>query len=200
MKPILFASLLTLLPLALVAQDHQPLEKAQKAARLLVEKAPPFADAQIKTSVDAEKPYLLTGNNNVGGLVIPDKSLKNKEPLKLEDKPTPIGQLWMRGLAPSVDGSTIPTDKLREVAISTDNEDVKVTAYLLAVKKDGDAPVLLVYGKPKAPIATLTLKAAKTLQELPLELDAIGDGGSATLYFNVAGQYIAEMKIVPLER
>jgi hypothetical protein len=178
------------------AQDHQPLEKAQNAALLLTEKSPAQENPQIEVKPDIGRPYLVTGSNNLGALVIPDKRLKNREPLKSGGKPIPIGQLWMRGLAPEVDGSKVAGKDLREVTIATDEEDGEVTAYLLAARLDGDKATLLVYGKPKKPIATLKLKEAKTYQELPLELDAAGEDSGATLFFNVVGRYVAELKIV----
>ena len=178
------------------AQDHQPLEKAQNAARLITQKAPTWGSPPVEVKPDIEKPYLVTGSNNLGALVIPDKRLKNKEPLKPGGKAIPIGQLWMRGLAPEIDGAKVAGKDLREVSISTDEEDVELTAYLLAAKLDGDKATLLVYGKAKKPIATLKLKEAKTYQELPLELDAAGEDSGATLFFNVVGKYVAEMKIV----
>jgi len=178
------------------AQDHQPLEKAQNAARLITQKAPTWESPPVEVKPDIEKPYLVTGSNNLGALVIPDKRLKNKEPLKPGGKAIPIGQLWMRGLAPEIDGAKVAGKDLREVSISTDEEDVELTAYLLAAKLDDDKATLLVYGKAKKPIATLKLKEAKTYQELPLELDAAGEDSGATLFFNVVGKYVAEMKIV----
>jgi len=178
------------------AQDHQPLEKAQNAARLITQKAPTWGSPPVEVKPDIEKPYLVTGSNNLGALVIPDKRLKNKKPLKPGGKAIPIGQLWMRGLAPEIDGAKVAGKDLREVSISTDEEDVELTAYLLAAKLDGDKATLLVYGKAKKPIATLKLKEAKTYQELPLELDAAGEDSGATLFFNVVGKYVAEMKIV----
>ncbi len=178
------------------AQDHQPLEKARNAARLIHQKAPNWEDPQVEVKPDIEKPYLVTGSNNLGALVVPDKRLKNKAPLKSGGKAIPIGQLWMRGLAPEIEGSKVDGEKLREVKLATDEEDVKLTAYLLAAKLDGDKATLLVYGKAKKPIATLKLKEAKTYQELPLELDAAGEDSGATLFFNVVGKYVAEMKIV----
>lgn len=180
---------------ALCAQDHQPLEKAQKAARLIHRKATALDDVQIRTDVDLEKPYLVTGSDNLGALALPDKGLKNKAPLKLDGKPLPIGQLWMRGLSPMTGGSKVADGKLREITISTDEEDVDLTVYLLAAVSKDETPMLQIFGAARKPIATLKLKKAKTLQKLPLELDAIGDDGSATLFFNVAGQYVAEMKI-----
>jgi len=195
MRPLL--ALLTSFSLAngLVAQDHQPLEKARKAAQLIHQKASALKDAQIEIKVDLDKPYLVTGSDNLGALVIPDKKLENKTQPPFGDKPIAIGQLWMRGLAPVVDGDKVPREKLRVIRIATDDENVELTGYLLAAVIRENSPTLLVYGNAKKPIAWLKLKKAKTLQELPLELDAIGENGSATLYFNLVGHYIAEMTI-----
>lgn len=195
LKNLSSLALLLALASAALAQDHQPLEKAQKAARTITEKTAAIKDPQIKVDVDLEKPCLITGGDNLGALVIPDKSLVNRQPLPSDKEITPIGQLWMRGLVPSIDGVVVPDDKLRRLTLSTDGDQADLTAYLLAAKKDGDKTTLLIFGKAKEPIATLPLKKGKNSQELPLELDAVGDGGSATLFLNIAGIYSAELKV-----
>jgi len=195
-KPLLFLAVSLFAASVSQGQDHQPLEKARQAAKLITSKAPAQENPQIEVTPDISKPYLVTGSNNLGALVIPDKRLKNKEPLKADGKPIPLGQLWMRGLAPEVDGSKIANKDLRAVPIETNEEDVELTAYLLEAKLDADKGSLTVYGNSKQPVATLKLKQAKIHQELPLELDAAGEDSGATLFFNVVGKYVAEMKIV----
>lgn len=180
---------------AAFAQDHQPLEKAQQAARTITEKTPALDNPQIKVDIDIQKPYLVTGGDNLGVLVVPDKTLANKKPLPDGKDVIPLGQLWMRGLAPFIDGAAVANDKLRELTLAADGDQVDLTAYLLAAKTDGDQATLLIYGKAKEPVATLPLKKGKNYQDLPLELDAIGDGDSATLSINVAGIYIAKLKL-----
>src|SRR5207245_8588541 len=104
-------------------------------------------------------------------MVLPDKRLSEETLARAGADVTPVGHLWMRRLAPAVDGTVAPGDKLRIVTVTTqNNEELKLPFCLLGVRKGGDGLELLVFGKDKEPVAKLPLKKVSAQAETPIEL------------------------------
>jgi hypothetical protein len=180
------------------AQETVPLEKAQKAAKLVTRST--VQEGPFKLELDLEKPHALKVGE-CGILIIPDKSLSKESFAKANAATTPIGQLWMLHAAPALDGKVIPNNKLRFVTVHDGETESQVQLYYLGTRKaDQDRLKLVVYAKDKEPLLEIPLKERQSKVSLPIEL--IGekkDEGSGTLTLCVLGQYEAELILMKQE-
>lgn len=179
-----------------LAQERIPQEQAQKAAAMLAEHAAKLDGPQIKTEVDAQKPFGLQQGQRAA-VIIPDKKLSEDALSKAGKDVVPLGQLWLRGLAPVADGKVLPNDKLRVVKVKADNQDHELPLCLLGVRKNKDGGLeMVVYGKDKEPLLSVPLKKMDVKQELPLELEAKrGDNETAQVLVSVLGKYQASLTV-----
>src|SRR4051794_17760727 len=98
------------------AQDRLSLEEAQMYAKLFAEAAKKVDDAPLKADVDPDKPAAIR-HDKYGALVMPVKDLSADAIAKAGKDAVPVGQFYLHNLAPSVDGQTIPDDKLRTITV-----------------------------------------------------------------------------------
>src|SRR5262249_7264844 len=88
--------LLPILTAVSAGQGRLPQDEARGYARACAEQAAArLPDAQIKMTVDAEKPCATRGEGG-GAMVIPDKSLSLETFRDLGKDVRPVGQLWCR--------------------------------------------------------------------------------------------------------
>jgi hypothetical protein len=194
MKPALTIMTLTCCVLLGHAQDRIPNDEAEAIAKVLSEHAAKLDKLQLKTTVDAAKPYGQR-QDKYGAMVIPQTKLT----LEVDKEVLPLGQFWLRNLSPVVNGKPVDGEKLRIVKVSADGEDHMLPFFLLGVRARADKSLeLVVYAKDQEPLLTMPLEKAEAKQDLPLEFSVQkgDDGETAMLTLKVAGKYQAKIKVV----
>ncbi len=195
-KCVALASLVLIVGVA-TAQERVPDDKARQIAKLLTEHAakakPPF-----KTTVDEEKPFAYT-HMELGAMVLPVKGLTANTLAKAGKDITPIGQFWMKGLAPQVEGKLVSADQLNQLTISHDGQDVTVTLYILGVRKGAKGLEMALCTKNKKPLLVAPIEQVEVKQELPLEFEPKKGEQSADLIFTCEGKYRFKFTIAKQE-
>jgi len=181
------------------AQERVPTEQAQQIAKILTQAAEKQADLPLKLEPDTDKPFAVK-QEQFGAMAIPAKGLGADTIAKAEKEVVPIGQFWMRGLIPTIDGAPAPASKLRTVTIDIEENKAEVTFYQLGVRKGEKGNLeLVVYGAGKEPLVTKTLEKADSAQSYPIELEGREDEnntGLITLF--IAGKYRTTIRVSPM--
>lgn len=190
---MLIATLTTVLGFA-QAQEVVPQDEAMKASLALWYASGDLSDLALKVDPDIKYPYGVA-KKDVGMIVIPET--KVAEVLaKAGEKVLPIGQLWLKGLVPEVDGKTVPESELKFVEVAVKEDNTSVVLCTLGVKKtESKGLELVVYGKGKEPLLTAPFKTIKTKQANPIELEVVPGSGNAQVIVKVAGQQEASFAV-----
>jgi hypothetical protein len=177
------------------AQEVIPKEEALKASFVLWNTAGKLDDLAVKVDPDIKSPYGLS-KEDVGMVVIPETKLADVL-AKAGEKVLPLGQLWLKGLVPEIDGKEVPDSKLKLVEVTMKNDTASVVLCTLGVRKsEKDGLELVIYGKGKEPLATVPMKSVKAgTQENPIELAVIPGSGNAQVIVKVLGKYEAELTV-----
>jgi len=177
------------------AQERLSREDCLKGVFLLSADLKTLTDTPIPTDPDIKRPVAVH-SGDYGGLVLPESKL-NAEVFSRAGKETaPVGQLWLRKLAPIKDGQIVPASKLRVVQISTRNGEEAAVCCALGVRKGTDGQLeLLVYGKDKEPVVRVPLKAISSSQENPVEMTAEHEGDTARVILKFTGKYEASLSV-----
>ncbi len=196
MKKIILLMALTAGACLVSAQENIPQEEAERFALKLIEQTAGLQNAQLKIEPDASKSTGFKASN-VGMMLVPDKNLTEEALDLIGKEPLPLGQLWLRNIAPARNGKVTPPSKLRPITITADNREHHVTLYLLGVRKNAETLELVVYGKEKEPLLALPLKKAPASHQLPIEVSAEKKEEKAgELTFNVLGRYQATLTVM----
>jgi len=193
MKKLIVPLALLLLAGPVRAQERIPDEEARNIARQLIEAAKKVK-APVATEVDPDKPYG-KHKDEYGAMVLPDKNLSAERLAKAgKDEIVPIGQFWMRSLAPVVDDKVIPSKDLQMLKVThNDKEYSLVLCYLGVRKRAKDALELVVLSKDKTPLLKAPLEKTDEKQELPIEFTASIEGNDrAHLKMSLLGRYRAK--------
>jgi hypothetical protein len=196
MKPLLPTVALTLVTLALAAQEDLPRTEAVKVAAALNFDLEKIADTPIPTDADTKRPFGIKAEKR-GGLVVPESKLSPASFSKAGKEPVPVGQLWLAGLGPPKDGQPVSKDQLKLVTVQQEGREVTLSLCVLGVRKGaGDKLELLIYGKGKEPLLVLPLAKASREQKWPLEFTAERDGdASARVKLLLVGKYEASFLV-----
>src|SRR5262245_6303245 len=197
MKALLVAVVLLGAAAPARAQERVPEEEARAIARRLLD-AVKEVKLPLKSEVDADKVFAMR-RNEFGALVLPDRRLEAGLFDKLDTAIVPVGQLWLRNLAPTVDGKTVPADKLQTVKLTVQEMNLEVVVCQLGLRKSDGKAELVVLSKGTEPLARLARKAATEKQTLPLEFDPVLEGQErAHLHLGLAGKFQANVTVVPV--
>jgi hypothetical protein len=180
------------------AQERIPAEDAQRLARTFAAESAKLVALQLKVDGDADRPFGLR-KGDIGALVIADKRLSGETLQKLGDEVTPVGQLWMRGITTLVNDEAVTSVRLRIVNVTVNDKDVALPLFLLGARKAGQDLELVVFAGAREPLLRLPLRKAETRQEMPIELEARGEGGRGILTLNILGGYRVELPVVQQE-
>ena len=195
MKRLLVLLSLLLTGPGLRAQERIEPEQARKYARLFVEQSAKVPHLQLKIDADPDQPFGLK-DEEMGAMVISQKSLTLDALKKAGNDVMPLGQLWLRNLTIVVKDEALPNDKLRIVTITANGQDHSLPLFLLGLRNKGNNLELVVYGPGKEPLLTAPLQKATSTHELPLELDGEkGSNNRGTLTIKVLGQYQAQLTL-----
>jgi hypothetical protein len=200
MRPMTALMMLMLFAGVARAQERVEADEAEKVAKMLTEKAKDLPDPQVKTNVDATKPYGVH-EGKYAVLIVPDKSLTSEALAKAGDAVVPVGQLWTRALSPVVGNEPAASGKLRLVTISPNGEDEKVSVLLLGARKKAEGEwELLVFGKDKEPLLRLPIEKADATQEMPIDLEGKrNDNGTGDVTLHILRKYKTSLTVAPQE-
>lgn len=182
------------------AQERIPTEEAQKIAKALAEQATKLDGLPLKTGeVDTDKPFAVR-QDRFGAMAVPTKGLRPEQIGDAGKEITPIGQLWMRNLAPIVSAGPAPEGKLQTVKFEANDQTVSVTLYLMGVRKTAKGDLeLVVFGKDKEPLLTSPIDKAESAQSYPIELEGREDGDGGMITFFLSGKFRTNLKVAPTE-
>jgi hypothetical protein len=183
-----------------IAQNIEQLsaEQAGKIARKVTASLGTPADAPFAVDPDVEKPAGIKGSGEVGLLALPDRKLTPAALASVGKETAALGHLWMRNVVPAASGSAPEPAKLRTVAVSDNDKEVKVEVYYLGVAKTDDGTLELgIYGKEKEPLVKVPLvKTNAAESSTPIALDGHKEGeNTGLLVITVFGSYKADVTV-----
>jgi hypothetical protein len=177
------------------AQERVSREDCLKAAFLLSAELKALTGTPLPTDPDLKRPVAVR-SGEYGGLVLPECKLNAEVFSRAGKDPAPVGQLWLRKLAPMKDGQVMVVSKLRVVQISTGKGEEPAVCCALGVRKGTDGQLeLLVYGKDKEPVVRVPLKVTAGSQENPIEMTAEQEGDTARVTLKLVGKYEASFSV-----
>lgn len=193
-KTLLALALLAVTASAVRAQEAIPREEALKASFALWYSVGKIDDLPLKVDVDIKYPTGVS-KGDLGLIVIPETKLADVL-AKAGETVQPVGQLWLRGLAPDA----VSKSQLKMVEVNIKDTTASVVLCTLGVRKtEKDGLELVIYGKGKEPLKSVPLKAAKGKQEFPIETSVASANETAELTLKLAGLYQANLTIKLLE-
>lgn len=172
-------------------------DAAGKIARVILAQYGVPADAPFVNELDTEKVAGIKGGER-GAIVIPDKKLTVESLTAATEKSTPIGQLWMHKVVPSINGSAADAAKLRTVKIAGDEGSKSVEVYYLSVSKNATGTLdLALTSAGKEPLIKVPLvKTDAASATAPLAVSAHKEGeNTGVLVLSVFGNYKADVGI-----
>jgi hypothetical protein len=187
---------LTLVTLALAAQEEVPRTEAVKVAAALNFDLEKIADTPIPTDADVKRPFGVKAEKR-GGLVVPEVKLSPATFSTAGKEAVPVGQLWLAGLVPAKNGEAVSKDQLKLVTVQQEGREVTLPLCVLGVRREaGDKLELLVFGKGKEPVLALPLTKATREQKWPIEFKAEREGdASARVTLLLVGKYEASFLV-----
>lgn len=177
------------------AQEALPRDEALKAALSLCRDLPKMLSTPIPTDPDVKRPVGVLADNR-GLLVLPETKLSPDVLAKVGPEAVSIGQLWLLKLVPLVGGQAAAADKLQQVTVTGNDNDLTVALSALGVRKTTEGGLeLLVYGKGKEPLLKAPLTESSCQQENPIEVTAEPQGDGGLIRLNVLGRYTASVPV-----
>lgn len=194
-KILLITQVVVAITSGVYAQERVSREDCLKVVFLLSADLKNLTDTPIPTDPDLKRPVAVR-SGDYGGLVLPESKLSADVISRAGKEPAPVGQLWLRKLAPIRDGQVVPSGKLRIVQVSTGKGEDTAVCCALGVRRGADSqPELLVYGKDKEPVVRVPLKAISSSQENPIEITAEQEGDTARVTLKFAGKFEATFSV-----
>ncbi len=176
------------------AQEVVPRDEALKASFGLWYSLGKMDDLPLKVDVDIKYPYGMA-KGDLGMIVIPETKVADVIS-KAGETVLPLGQLWMRGLAPEAEGKVVPNGQLKLVDVTIKDNSASVVLCTLGVRKTEKKGLeLVIYGKGKEPLKAVAMKAVKGKQEFPIELTVVPGNENAEVTLKLAGQYEATITV-----
>lgn len=189
--------LIFLVALAFSGFSQEPIsrEVAVRIATYLNFDLSQFKETPIPTDGDTKRPVGLR-LEEYGGLIVPETKLSADTFFKIGKEVVPVGQLWLRRIAPLKNDEPINEEKLRLVPVSYEGRQDKVCLCLLGARKNADGTLeLLIYSKEKEPLITVPMKKIDVAQENPIEISAEVDQNTAVVTLKIVGKYEASFKV-----
>ena len=191
MKRTLIATVLLTGLLAVQAQERLPRGEALQMAIIISADLKEMLNTPIPTDPDIKRPVAVK-DGDYGAMVLPEAKLSADIFAKAGKEVQPVGQFWLRGLAPENEGQVVSQSKLRTVHI----QEIDAVCCALGVDKDANGGLeLLIYGKDKEPVTRVALKSVSGQQDNPVEMsvERKDDSGEITLKF--LGKYAATFSV-----
>ena len=185
MKRTLIAGVLFAGLLAVQAQEKLSRAEALRYAFFASSDLKEMLNTPIPTDPDIKRPVAVK-DGDYGAMVLPEAKLNADAFAQAGTEAKPVGQLWLRNLAPESEGQRVPQSKLHTVHVRATDQEADAVCCALGVCKDANGGLqLLIYGKDKEPVARLPLKSISGQQDNPIEMSAErkDDDGLITLKF-----------------
>jgi hypothetical protein len=185
MKRTLIAAVLLTGLLGVQAQERLSREEALQYALFASSDLKAMLNTPIPTDPDTKRPVAVH-DGDYGALVLPEAKLSADTFAKAGKEAKPVGQLWLRNLAPENEGERVDQSKLRTVHVRAMDQEADALCCALGVCKDRNGGLeLLIYGKDKEPVVRLPMKSISSQQDNPVEMSAErkDDDGLITLKF-----------------
>ena len=185
MKSTLIAAVLLTGLLAVQAQEKLSRSEALQIACFASSDLKAMLNTPIPTDPDVKRPVAVK-DGDYGVMVLPETKLSADVFAKAGKEAQPVGQLWLRNLAPENEGERVPQSKLHTVHVRTREQEAEAVCCALGVCKDANGGLqLLIYGSDKEPVAQVPMKSISGQQDNPIELSAArkDDDGLITLRF-----------------
>lgn len=197
MKKLIFTLLFVSVGLACAQEPEKvPPDQVQKIATKIIEQLGDLADAQIKVDPDPDQGDALKAGE-VGLLVLPDKKLTAEMISKAGEQIVPVGQLYLKQIAPAKGGKATPNGLLRIVTISEKDQEHKLPLCLLGARKRDGKLELVIFGKGKEPINLVTLRESQSSSSAPIEVSGKKqDDESASITLSILGKYKATFVVM----
>ncbi len=196
---VLIAALLAGLSSA-SAQERLSREEALKFAFIVSLDLKQLQGTPIPSDPDIKRPVVFR-DGDYGCLLLPETKLTAEVLGKAGKEPLLIGQLWLRKLAPMLEGKPVDVARLRMAKVKNEEGSATVPQCALAVRRDGGGNLeLLVFGKDMEPVLRAPIKAVTGSKEYPIDMSAEkkDDGGLITL--NILGKYETSFMVTDPER
>ena len=139
------------------AQERIPTEETQKIARKLIETLGKPADVQLTVDADPDQSEGYK-HDQLGLVVLPDRKLTAEALNAAGAEPIPVGQLWLKGISPMVDGKVIPNGQHRVFSLTVKDNTFDVAVCLLGARKRDGKLELVLFGTGKTPILVAVLE------------------------------------------
>jgi hypothetical protein len=185
MKRTLIAAVLLTGLLAVQAQEKLSRTEALQIAFFASSDLKAMLNTPIPTDPDIKRPVAVK-DGDYGVMVLPESKLSADVFAEAGKEAKPVGQLWLRNLAPESEGQRVPQSKLRTVHVRARDQETDAVCCALGVCKDANGGLqLLIYGNDKEPVAQASLKPISSQQDNPIEMSAErkDDDGLITLKF-----------------
>ncbi len=178
-----------------LAQEKLSREEALAFARAACAVTNQPGVAPIPTDVDPQQPVAVK-EDEYSALVLPQKELSAENIAKAGETPVPVGQLWLRNLAPMKDDEAIASNRLRLVPVNLEGQKVDLPQCALAVRRrEGGSLELLVFGKGKEPVVVEPLSKIDRKQDSPIDLSGRREDESGQITIKFFGKYEASLKV-----
>jgi hypothetical protein len=171
--------------LAVQAQEKLSRAEALQIAFFASSDLKAMLSTPIPTDPDIKRPVGVK-DGDYGVMVLPETKLSADVFAKAGKEAKPVGQLWLRNLAPESEGQRVPQSKLRTVHVRARDQEADAVCCALGVDKDANGGLeLLIYGNEKEPVARVAMKPISGQQDNPIEMSAErkDDDGLITLKF-----------------
>ncbi len=185
MKRTLIPAVLLTSLLAIQAQEKLSRTQALQMAFYASADLKEMLNTPIPTDPDLKRPVAVK-DGDYGAMVLPEAKLSADVFAEAGKEAKPVGQLWLRNLAPENEGERVPQSKLRTVNVRARDQEADAVCCALGVCKDANGGLqLLIYGKDKEPVVRMALKPNSGQQDNPIEMSAErkDDDGLITLEF-----------------
>lgn len=180
------------------AQAQQKLEREEclKYAFIVTANLKEMLNTPIPTDPDVKRPVAFKEEDH-GAMVLPEAKLTAETFAKAGKAVTPVGQLWMVKLAPVKGEQVVPVAKLRQLHLSSGDEQADAVCCALGLGKTGDGGLeLLIYGQGAEPVVRVPVKSISGgPQENPIEMSAERKGDDGTITLRFVGKYEATFTV-----
>jgi hypothetical protein len=178
------------------AQSEEERGHIQGFAKVAAAEAAKLPVAKWKSDPDPDK----TAIARIAGqamLVIPDKMLSEAALGKIGKEVMIVGQLWLKGMAPAIDGKASTPDSFQEVLVPIGQDrHLALDLCMLGVRRNADDWQLVILARDRELLA-VPLKKAVGKKGLPIELDAKQVKGRASqVTVHLLGQYQATLPVI----
>ena len=199
MKTFLTLTALLALVTGAGAQEKISAEQMHKIAPKLLEHTARLKGVQLKIEADPEKADGMK-SNDAGLVVFPDKDLTAEKLENAGKTIVPLGQLYLRGIAPAKDGKPADNDRMHILMIEDGGKAQRVWLCLLGAQKRDGKLELVLYGSEKTPLLQAELRQYESSQDTPIAVSVEKrDDGSAGVTLGILGKYKATFVIMRQE-